>query len=340
MGFRVEVVPDSSHEGLCGLAKRRLGGVLHVSRRVVVGVHHADRCPADLPRELRAVEGVNDRARVHDGDRSGDSEDLGPLEKERTQLWEKQGESLIHFDLRLVGLDLREVGVERHVGNQVRRHAVLDVDTPLGRRVAQDVTGRRIERAESHRGERRQNLEVAAGRQPGHAFEDAHLREEASDVARNGRPDHGLVLALDASNDLKPPAVHHVAGPLRIAEALEGNRDFGREPVLNKPTGTGEQRIPGPVTARDATEAATTTSAAKASAAARADDRVALDAVAVDRENVGSLLVQERIEVNREVVVLKRPVAGGTIRTPDARIRVVRIKGKIEVGAVVGDVDL
>ena len=70
---------------------------------------------------------------------------------------------------------------------------------------------------------------------------------------------------------------------------------------------------------------------------ARADDLVALHAVAVDREGVGPLLVEERVEVDRDVVVAERLIAIDPVRPHDARIRVVGVEREVEVLAVVAD---
>ena len=72
----------------------------------------------------------------------------------------------------------------------------------------------------------------------------------------------------------------------------------------------------------------------------RVEDRVTLHAIPVDREDVRALLIEKRVEVDREHIVNKRPVAVGSIRSHDARIGIVRVEAKVDVRAVVGDVDL
>ena len=81
----------------------------------------------------------------------------------------------------------------------------------------------RVEAAHLDRGERRQELEVPAGRQPAQPVEQAHLRHERV-APRHRRPDDGLVLAADRADHLEPPTVT-VAG--RVAQALERNRHLG-----------------------------------------------------------------------------------------------------------------
>ena len=84
---------------------------------------------------------------------------------------------------------------------------------------------------------------------------------------------------------------------------------------------------------------AATAAAAKApTTAPGAEDRVALYAVAVDRENIRPLLVEEGVEVDGEEVV--GPVAVDAVCPHHRRVRVVCVETKVDIGAVVGDVDL
>ena len=59
---------------------------------------------------------------MYEGDRARKREDLRALDEERPKLAEEERETLVHFDLRPVRLDLRKVGVEGEVGSQIRGH--------------------------------------------------------------------------------------------------------------------------------------------------------------------------------------------------------------------------
>ena len=130
----------------------------------------------------------------------------------------------------------------------------------------------------------------------------------------------------------------------RIPQALEWNRQLGGIAVVDELAAAAEQGVPGRVTAGDAAAAAawtTTTTTTTAATAAPADDGVALHAVAVHREDVGALLSQKRVEIDGERVVTETSlVAVGAVRPHDAGILVVRVDGKVDVGAVVGDEDI
>ena len=211
----IEVVARPSDDDLRRLPETGCGAIIEPSRTLVVGHQHAEGRVADLAGELRAIARVGDRPRVDEVDLTGHLKDFLPLEEERAQFGEEEREPLVDLDLRDVGLDLREVGVEREVGGQVRRHPVLDVDPPLGVGVVVDERpARRIERSELDGRERREELEVLAGRKVRHSIKHTHLRQKAGDVAGDPRPDVGLRPARNRARDLEPPAVD-LARPTR-----------------------------------------------------------------------------------------------------------------------------
>ena len=171
-----------------------------------------------------------------------------------------------------------------------------------------------------------------AAREVGHAVEDTHLGQKAGNVARRPRPDVGFVLAADDARDLQTPEMRRPGLPPRIAEALEGNRHLGDEPVADE-LGRGlEEHVPRRVAARHAEAAAPD--------GARPQDRVPLHAITVHREHIRPLLVEERVEIDQEQVVLDRLVAVSPVRADHARVGVVRMQPDVEVGAVVGEVDV
>jgi len=71
---------------------------------------------------------------VNELDRRGELEDLGAFEEERAQLVEEERKPLIHRDLRLVRLDLREIWIDREIGGEVGGDAVLQIQPGLGKR--------------------------------------------------------------------------------------------------------------------------------------------------------------------------------------------------------------
>jgi hypothetical protein len=140
---------------------------------------------------------------------------------------------------------LREVRVDGEIGDHVRCDAVLEVGAEIGLHISPgNSIDLLVEDVEPEGRERRLDLEVEARRQVRHAGEDAHLSHKPRDIARDGRPDNGLVLRPDATDDLKPPPVWHAGCPDGIAKTLERNGHLGREPVVDGPTGCVEQCVP------------------------------------------------------------------------------------------------
>ena len=349
----VEVVADPSDQHVGGLLERRVRDVIEIAGRLVVGDQHPDGGLAHLAGHLAAVSGVDDGPRVHEVHRPRQAENLLSLEEERAQLGEEQREPLVHFNLRPVRLDLREVGVEGEVERQVRRQPVLEIDTALGLRLLGKPTGRRVEIADLHRRHGRQNLEIPAGRQTAHPVEQPHLGQEAGDIARERRPDDCLVLVAYLPRDLKSPPVGLIAHR-RIAQAFERNRHFGGPAVVDQCAARVEQGVPrrvapwhaGPATTKSTTaaaaaSAAATTATATTATAARVHQRITLHAVPVEREDVCALLVEKRVEVDRDGVVAEIcPVAIDPVGAHHSRIGVVGVHAEVDVAVVVGDEDL
>ena len=310
--LRVEVEAGAADGDVGGPAERRVRRIVALARRLVVGEEHADRTAAHLAAHLPAVTRIDDGPGMDRRDRREDVEDLLPLQEERPQLGIEERKALVDVDLRQVRLDLREVGVDGEVGGQVRGDAVLQVEPGLGDVVVDKGAGG-IERAETERGDRRQDLQVAAGRQIGQPVEDSHLGEELRDVPRDRGPDDGLVLPLDRPRDLEPPAVRLPRADRRIAQALEGNRQLGGPAVLRRRPRRDEERVPGDVAFRNAAgRRVRRASPLRAEGpplrpvaqAGGVQDGVPLHAEAVHRELVGALPVPERVEEEGDRVVL------------------------------------
>ena len=266
-------------------------------------------------RQLCAKERVDDGAGVNIRDRPVDLEDLVPFDEEGTQLWEEQGEALIDLDLRKIGLDLREVRVEGEIGNQVGGDAVLDVDTAFGvAAAAGELSGLSVQGTEVDSGESGQELEVPAGRKVGHALEHAELPHEALDVSRHWGPDNVLAVVLpDLAHELKAPPVWDTLRHAGIAEALEGDGHFGSEPVLDDLGRRLEEGVPRAVGERNARTPIRAPTG-------HIDDPVALHVVRVHVEIERTLLVHERIEIDRQQVVLRRLVSIHSVCAHDAGV--------------------
>lgn len=153
-------------------------------------------------------------------------------------------EPLVDLDLRPIGLDLRKVAIEREVGGEVGSDAVLHVQRPFRRAVLVEAALAGVVPARVNGGEGRKHLHVPAGREPGQAVHDAHLRHEAGDPARHGKHHRDLVLAGNAPDDLETPSVHVVDAQGRIAQALERDRDFRGPTVVGQTSRREEQRVP------------------------------------------------------------------------------------------------
>src|SRR5262245_47972746 len=92
-------------------------------------------------------------------------------------------------------------------------------------------------------GERRQEFEVARGRQAGHSFYRPHLTQQSHNTARNRRPYHALVLTLDRALNLEAPAVC-LGLATRIPQALERDGNLRSPAVVHHRAGRFEERVP------------------------------------------------------------------------------------------------
>ena len=326
--FRVEVVAGAPDEELAVLTERRRGRVVQSSGGLIVGDQHAERGVAGLPRQLGAELRVDDGARVDQVEAAGRVEDLLAFEKERTQLAKEERKPPVDLDLRPVGLDLGEVGIHGEVGGQIRRHAVLDVEPDIRLHVAlfESVVG---ELAELDGSGGRQDFEIPAHGQPPQLSDHSHLRHEAGDIARHRRPDDRFVFRLQRPADLKAPPMLTLAAR-RVPQALERNGHLGC-PTVAHDRGAGlEQGVPrgvAPTTGR----AATPTTAGQ--------DRVALHAVGIDREAIGSLLVEECVEHDSDPVIAAGLVPVDAVRAHLGRVVVARVESEVQMVGIVSDAD-
>ena len=236
-----------------------------------------------------------------------------PSRKNGRRLGIEEREALVHVDLRQVGLDLREVGVDRKVGGQVGRDAVLQVEPRLGHAVVDE----RPARVECSDAEGR----VTVGRISRLRLVDRSVSPSSTPIcARNWAMfletgDQTTVSSFPWIDRLTwnpqrcdSPRVHR-----RVAQALERNRQLRRPAVFRRRPGRDEERIPGDVAFRNAAGRRLRGSALRAEGpplaavaqAGRVQNRVPLHAEAVDGELIRPLPVAERVEEERDGVVLR-----------------------------------
>ena len=187
-------------------------------------VIRAPNCGSPIRREKKSV--------------NGEREEVGVLEEERPLLGKEDLEALVDGDLRLVRLDLAEVGVQREVeGHGVARHQLhVEAGAALVLARVADVS---VEEAGA--GERAvgNELDVAARRDAGDAVGGGELGDEAVDPLRVAGPEVGLRVRSGSSRTSETP--HSCAGrPTGKRSDLEGHRDqhdvaVGGQPALRAP---------------------------------------------------------------------------------------------------------
>ena len=239
-------------------------------------------------------------------------EEVGVLEEERPLLREEDLEALVDRHLRLVGLDLAEVGVDGEVeGDRVARHQ-LHVDAGAALVLAHVGCGVRIEEARPGEGAVGQDLDVAAGRDVGDAVGGGELGDEPAHALRAARPVVGLVVRPDRPHQRQAPLLRAGAILDREPQRLEGHGDQHHVAVV----GQLPPRIPLRVEAEVLAEGFR-------------DDAVALDAERRREEEVGALPVVERVEIDPDHVVRAEVLAllhagadvAARLRADEARCR-------------------
>ena len=245
----------------------------------------AGRRQADLPAEeedhvLRRVlaSAAATAAAATAGIAGAELEDAGVLEEEVALLREEQVEAR-QVDLLLVGLDLREVGVDGEVPRQSRRHAVLHVEAGV------------VVLVERHAGElvqvrERVRLDADVGARPQalQAFISARHRDARQLVnAAQRRPVAVLVLAAQPPLEVDAPVLHRLGTEL---QRLERNLDL-RVPAV---FADARADVPDAVPVRVLI------------AALVRHLRIPLRAARIDRELVAVALVVERVDDDLEAV--------------------------------------
>ena len=148
-------------------------------------------------------------------------EEAGVLEEERPLLGKEKIEA-VEVDLLIVDLHLREVGVDRAVERQARRHVVLDVEARIAEEVGVGRGDAGFDRVAEDVGRRREVADrghLQAGHGPGE-------REAIQGVlARDGRPERALVAAADVPLEVHAP---DLIGAAREAQRPERDRELRR----------------------------------------------------------------------------------------------------------------
>ena len=319
-------MPVAQHTDVVLLVERRvvrfLVGWKDEGRLLVPAEGRADGERPLLAAQLRAPLRRQDGARVDHAQRR--REEVGRLHEERPLLGKEQREARVDGELRGVGLDLREIGIERRVERQIGCDAPARRQAPFTRkrsglkRCALDflppgpATGR----------ERWIELEVAPGRD---AVEPGHLRllaEETVTVPVD-RPQADLVseIARVVAHDGEPPGQVLV----RPGEAQRGERDCHLDVVSLQRESPGRQpdRVPGHVLVLIA---------AVADIIAR---RVHLDSERIHEQPEPAALVVERVQEQRHPIVVSRLVAVGEMRANLGRIRIIGPECRVQASTVV-----
>ena len=246
----------------------------------------------DLPR----VEHVELRAEI-----------VGAFQEKGALLREEQGKAVVEVQLRLVGFDLRKIGIDRAVQRQVRRrrpghiHARFDVDAVIQPRATGFVA---VFRAGD--GDGRHDVEVAARAHARHALE---LFEGAQQTL--GIPADLLVeqLVARAARVAAVQAHGPALGLVAFAEAQGGERNAHLHVVasLGDSAGAGPQSVPGIVLV----------------AGGLVVDQVHLHAQGIDEEFVSAALVVEGVDEDADEVVAVCGIAVAQARADVTGLRVV-----------------
>ena len=156
-------------------------------------------------------------------------EEVAVLQKERAFLREENFEALVDRDLRLVGFDLAEVGIDRRIEHEAAVQDELSVQTDVGFESAalesRMVRVALVDVAEAAKQSVGNQLNVPAGRDVLHPARIGGLVEAPLNAVGNSRPEHVFVGARDAAIQNDAPLLLVRFGE---AQALEWDRDQGK----------------------------------------------------------------------------------------------------------------
>ena len=251
-------IPLESHDGevrrlrlghrfVAGLDIHDPDGVRsHLPRQAATGIDRHD--PTTIEADAARVEQVRRVGRVGAPSRPnatpGKVKDPAPFEEEVTLLGEKEAEAR-EVDLLLVDLHLREVGVDREVGRQVRRDRVFGVAADPAPEIVGDRGGPHAIRLQA-RDDVRFELEI----QPRGREIETDQRAAGGNAVQCLRAGQALrhrgqvgpfVLATHRAPQLDAP---DLVRPRPIPDRLERDRHFHRPATLEPPRFRGPDGIP------------------------------------------------------------------------------------------------
>ena len=207
----------------------------------------------------------------------------GVLDEERPLLGVEHLEPLVDSHLRLVRLHLAEVGIDRSVERDGIADHGLQIDTHALVVRGPEAGHGPVEEARPGEGAVRDGLHVAAGRDVAEPVEGRELRHQARHPLGDVGPIGLFVVTADEASQGNAPGLRRRVGE---AEAPERDRDPDHVAVPGQPP----LRFPHGVEA-------------EVVALPLRPDAVELHPQGVRLEDVGTLLVVERVQQHRDAVV-------------------------------------
>ena len=245
-----------------------------------------------------------------------------PLQKEGPLLRVEQGKWVVDIQLRHIGFDLREVGVQRQIPGQARSDAPFgrQAELGLGAAVLQITLGKVLALVGPTRSQGRHQLDVAPGVG---ALETGGLRDLAKVAAHT--PIHGLAghpdpvaAGIEADRVEAPGQLFATA---RKSKLVEGNRHFDDVTFFRDATCRGPDRVPGRCLI----------------AAQIVVEQIHLHAERIDEKLEGPSLIVEGVQHDADEVVVEGRVPIDHVGSNGLRIIVVGLESDIDMTAAVGD---
>ncbi len=243
------------------------------------------------------------------------------FEEERALLREEEGETRVDVELGGVGLDLREVRIDRKVQRHVRRHSPARGDPGLDLLVGgSELAVQKLPLLGAMTGESGRDLEIAARLQ---ALEPGEILELAD----------GAITVL--IRDDGAHAVEQRPGPVAQGHEAPGlHAAHGREPELPER----ERHLDHIALLGDAPRGLPDGIPGKVLAPLDVGvDRIHLDAQRIDPELESPAAVLERIDHESDRVVVGRSVTLGKAGADLPRLRIGGPEGDIQALVVIGD---
>ena len=231
-----QVFRDAAHGDGGVLAVERIAGGDGLAGLAIVGDKESEIGVIDLSRHADAVLGMHDVARVDEID--GRDKVVGVLEKEGPQLGKVDGEALIDGELRLLGFDVAEVGVDGGVDHDAVFEDELGFAAAGAFKVArteEGVGGIDVDQVALVLGKSvGVQLEVVRAGDALDAVQNCLLAQDASDIGGNARPEILLGVAGEITDKDDAP-IGFVAAKTETAEgdgderhpAVFGHAAFG-----------------------------------------------------------------------------------------------------------------